>query len=50
MSSRTNVSAIVKDVADNGAEYTIARGRQPVAVVLPVDKHRALRAALIGKK
>lgn len=45
MSKRKNVSAMVRDVADNQAEYTIERGGMPVAVIVPVDKLRAMQEA-----
>ncbi|MBB3752566.1 PHD/YefM family antitoxin component YafN of YafNO toxin-antitoxin module [Mycolicibacterium sp. BK634] len=47
---RQSIGAMVRDVANNEAEYTITRGGVPAAVILPYCKVIALRAAVDGSE
>lgn len=43
---RSAISTLIRDVIDTGCEYTIYRRDIPVAVVVPIDKIKEMRAEL----
>jgi prevent-host-death family protein len=49
MRTREKVTAIMRDVEQNAAEYTFTRKGAPVAVVVPHEKLAALRAELADR-